>query len=66
MVADSTLATQPLPMPEITPQSRINCQDAVIQRLARDEPLIRASANSTVLRIPKRCIAAAAKGPVSP
>ena len=30
MVADSTLATQPLPMPEITPHSRINCQGAVI------------------------------------
>ena len=47
-------------------QSRINCHDAVIQRRVRDEALIRARANSIFLRMPKRCIAAAANGPVRP
>src|ERR1700748_1377656 len=66
MVADRTLATQPDPMPDTTPQDRINCHGAVIQRLAMAEALISASAAMTTLRMPKRCIAAAAKGPVRP
>jgi len=66
MVADSTPATQPLPMPETTPQLATSSQGWVIARLDKAEALISASANSTVRRTPKRCIAAAAKGPVKP
>src|SRR6185503_16572274 len=66
MVAASTLVMQPEPMPEITPQVRINCQGAVMNRLAADEAPIIASATITVGRTPKRCMAAAAKGPVRP
>src|SRR5215813_557090 len=66
IVADKTLATQPEPMPDTTPQDRINCHGAVIERLTMADRLITASAAITTLRTPKRCIAAAAKGPVSP
>ena len=66
MVAESTPATQPLPIPDTTPQVATSCQDWVIIKLTSAEPLISASAAITVTRTPKRCIAAAAKGPVNP
>ena len=53
-------------MPETTHQVRINCQGAVMNRLTADEAAIIASATITVGRTPKRCMAAAAKGPVRP
>src|SRR5690349_18690772 len=66
MVADRTLVMQPEPMPDTTPQVRINCQLSVMNRLAADDRLIIAKAVITVARMPKRCMAAAAKGPVNP
>src|SRR5688572_11086704 len=66
MVADRTLVMQPEPMPDTKPQVRINCQVCVMNRLAAEDRLIIARAVMTVVRMPKRCIAAAAKGPVSP
>ena len=66
MVADSTLVMQPEPMPDTTPQVSTSCQGWDMKRLAADETLIMASAAITVARMPKRCMAAAAKGPVRP
>ncbi len=57
---------QPLAMPDTIPQLRINCQGSRMARLAADERLIIARAMMMVVRMPKRCIAAAAKGPVRP
>ena len=66
MVADSTLVMQPDPMPDTTPQVATSCQGWVMNRLARVDSAIMASAATTVARMPKRCMAAAAKGPVRP
>src|SRR4051812_10777662 len=66
IVADRTLVMHPEPMPEKTPQLSTSCQLWVMKRLAVEDSPISASAAITVARMPKRCMAAAAKGPVRP
>ncbi len=65
-VAPSTMATQPLPRPDSTPQVAIRCQGSLIRALKAVEVAMSASAQSSVRRMPKLCIRAAAKGPTSP
>ena len=66
MVAPSTLATAPEPMPENTPQVMNRCHGLVINRLSAVEPDMITSAASSVRRSPMRSINAAANGPVRP
>jgi hypothetical protein len=66
MVAPSTLATAPEPMPENTPQVTNRCQGLVISRLSAVEADITTSEASSVRRSPIRSIRAAANGPVRP
>ena len=66
MVAPSTAAMLPVPMPETSPQVSIKCQGCVIHRLAAVEPDISASAPITVRLRPIRSIRAAANGPARP
>ena len=65
-VALSTMAVQPLPMPTNTPQVSMSCHSSVMKVLSATVALSRPSANMTTGRIPKRCMAAAAKGPMKP
>ncbi len=66
MVAASTMAMQPVPMPDSTPQVRMSCQDSVMNRLRNADSDIRPSASASVRRTPKLCISAAANGPMRP
>ena len=66
MVAPSTVATAPEPMPDSTPQVAIRCHGSVISRLSAVEPDIMTSAPSSVRRSPMRSISAAANGPARP
>src|SRR4051812_13440709 len=66
ILADRTGAMQPLPNPDNTPHNSTNCQAVDMKRLRPVDRLISASAAKTVRRTPKRCIRAAAKGPVMP
>ena len=64
--AASTTATKPEPVPTTTPQLSISCQVALIRVLAATTRASTASALSTVRRMPKRCMQAAANGPINP
>ncbi|MGC4034142.1 MAG: hypothetical protein QM754_20880 [Tepidisphaeraceae bacterium] len=66
IVAPSTEATAPEPMPENTPQVTNRCHGSVISRLSAVEPDISTSDASSVRRRPTRSISAAANGPVRP
>lgn len=65
-VAPSTMATAPEPKPANTPQVAMYCQGSVIIDERPVETAISSRAKVTVLRTPKDCISAAAKGPVRP
>ena len=65
-VAPSTIATQPEPTPENTPQLSSSCQDSVIHPLTAIDAAINASAPINVRRMPIACISAAANGPIMP
>lgn len=65
-VAESVSAATPVALPTITPQTSTICQGAVIIDEMQTPAASVASAPSKVGRTPKRCIAAAAKGPVRP
>src|SRR5579883_1693093 len=66
IVALSTCAMQPVPIPTNRPQVRISCQGAVMNELDATAMTSSDSANSTVARTPKVCIAAPANGPMQP
>lgn len=65
-VADSVSATTPVEQPTISPQITTICQLCVIIDDSATPALIVTSAVRIVGRSPKRCIAAAANGPVRP
>lgn len=66
MIAPSTVATAPEPMPERMPQVSTMCHGCVIHRLSAVAADISTSeASSTRLR-PMRSISAAANGPARP
>ncbi len=65
-VADSVSAATPVALPTITPQISTICQVAVIIDDRATPVPITTSAVRMVGRRPKRCIAAAANGPVRP
>ena len=65
-VAASVIAATPVAPPTRTPQTSTICQGAVISDDNATPVANVASATSTVGRTPKRCMAAAANGPVSP
>jgi hypothetical protein len=66
MVAPSTMATQPDPRPDSTPQVSMSCQGWLMRLLAAVEAAISSSAATSVRLMPKLCISAAAKGPTMP
>jgi acyl-CoA hydrolase len=66
MVAPSTMATQPEPRPDSTPQDSMNCQGSLMRLLAAVEADINSSAVTSVRLMPKLCIRAAANGPTRP
>ena len=66
MVAPSTSATMPVPIPTTTPQSAMSCQTSVIAIEPRIPETIIAIADTTTGRTPKRLMRAAANGPISP
>jgi hypothetical protein len=66
MVAPSTMATTPTPMPTITPQSSMSCQAWVIRVLAATLRATSAIAMKIERRMPRLCISAAANGPIRP
>jgi len=65
-VAPSVMAATPVPPPTITPHSSTICHGACIIAESAVPATSTASAPSTVGRMPKYCIDAAANGPVSP
>ncbi len=65
-VAPSTMATQPVPRPDNTPQVTIRCHGSVMKALAAIETDIRMRALIKVRLTPKVCIRAAANGPTMP
>ena len=66
MVAPSTGATEPAPMPTSRPQNRTSCHGARHERAERTPASTTASAPISVRRMPMRCIKAAANGPIRP
>ncbi len=66
MVAARTIATQPEPIPDSTPQVAIRCQGWVMKVDNTVETAIRARAQVRVRRTPRVCIRAAANGPIRP
>ena len=65
-VAANVMAATPVPPPTITPQINTICQGAVISDERAVPEASSSNATMTVGRMPKRCIAAAANGPVNP
>ncbi|KAH0438793.1 hypothetical protein KCU90_g3435, partial [Aureobasidium melanogenum] len=65
-VADNDSAATPVEPPTITPQIRTICHGCVISDDNATPAAIVPSAISNVGRTPKRCIAAAANGPIRP
>ena len=65
-VAPSTMAVVPVPRPTSTPQVSSSCQLERICEVRATPAQISASEASTVRRIPKRSINAAANGPTRP
>ena len=66
MVAPSTMATAPEPMPENTPQVAMRCQGLRHEQAGAVETDISTSAAITVRRSPMLSISAAANGPTRP
>ena len=65
-VADNDSAATPVEPPTITPQISTICHGCVISDDSATPAAIVPSAASSVGRTPKRCIAAAANGPIRP
>ncbi len=65
-VAPSVIAATPVPPPTITPHSSTICHGWLIMADSAVPEISTTSAPSTVGRMPKYCIDAAANGPVSP
>ncbi len=66
MVAPSTNATMPVPMPTMIPQSAMSSQTCVMAIEARMPATIMPTAVTTTGRTPKRLMKAAAKGAINP
>ena len=64
--APSVIEVAPVAPPTSTPQISTICQAALILQESATPPAKIASALNTVRRIPKRCMAAAANGPINP
>jgi len=64
--APNVVDVAPVAPPTSTPQINTICQGAFILLDSATAPANTASAVITVRRIPKRCIAAAANGPIKP
>ena len=65
-VAPSTIAVVPVPSPTRIPHVKSSCQLARICEVRATPAQIKASEASTVRRMPKRSMSAAANGPTRP